>query len=72
MVCSGGTHIKQNLDPGIVASVGFAGMQESVNKFIDSIYFKTKRVGLFDLQKYANIKEIHSKLYAYCSLEEPR
>ena len=63
------THIKQNLDPEIAVSVGFAGMKESVNKFIDSIYLN--EVGLFDLQKYTNIKEVHSKLYAYCALEEP-
>lgn len=62
-------HREQNLDPRVAASIGFAGMQESVNKFIDSIYLN--KVGLFDLQKYANIKEIHSKLYAYCALKEP-
>jgi predicted dehydrogenase len=64
------THEEQNLDPTIADSIGFAGMQESVNEFIDSIYSK-RRVGLFDLQKYTNVKDIHSMLYSYCSLEEP-
>jgi hypothetical protein len=63
------THMVQNLGSRIADSVGFAGIQESVNAFIDSIYFK--RVGLFDLQKYTNVKDIHSRLHSYCSLEEP-
>ena len=64
------THPEQNLDPEIAESMGFAGMQESVNEFIDSIY-SARRDRLFDLQKYTNIKNIHSMLYSYLSLEEP-
>ena len=64
------THLEQNLNPAIAESIGFAGMQESVNEFIDSIY-SARRDGLFDLQKYRNVKDIHSMLYSYLSLEEP-
>ena len=64
------THLEQNLDPAIAEAIGFAGMQESVNEFINSIYSE-KRDGLFDLRKYTNVKDIHSMLYSYLSLEEP-
>ena len=43
-------------------------MQESVDMFLNSI--KTKS-NTFDLNKYKNIKDIHSKLYSYCELNEP-
>ena len=56
--------------PAKLPVFAFAGMQESVNEFIDSIY-SARRDRLFDLQKYTNIKNIHSMLYSYLSLEEP-
>ena len=48
---------------------GFAGMQESVNEFINSIFLS--KTNLFNLDKYKNIKNIHSKLYNYCNIPKP-
>ena len=48
---------------------GFVGMQESVNEFIDSILLS--KTNLFNLDKYKNIRNIHSKLYAYCDIPKP-
>lgn len=54
--------------PAKLPVFAFAGMQESVDMFLNSI--KTKS-NTFDLNKYKNIKDIHSKLYSYCELNEP-
>tara|TARA_B100000686_G_scaffold354541_1_gene465332 strand:+ start:2738 stop:3718 length:981 start_codon:yes stop_codon:yes gene_type:complete len=54
--------------PAKLPVFAFAGMQESVDMFLNSI--KTKS-NTFDLNKYKNIKDIHSKLYSYCELTEP-
>jgi len=48
---------------------GFAGMQESVNEFINSIFLS--KTNLFNLARYRNIKDIHSNLYTYCDIPKP-
>ena len=48
---------------------GFAGMQESINQFINSIFLP--KTNLFNLDKYKNIKNTHSKLYNYCNIQQP-
>tara|TARA_A100001037_G_C15151995_1_gene639932 strand:+ start:6953 stop:7933 length:981 start_codon:yes stop_codon:yes gene_type:complete len=63
-----GNKTTQNIPPKLPV-FAFAGMQESVEMFLNSV--KTGST-TFDLNMYRNVKDIHSKLYSYCGINEPK